>query len=156
LENEVDKLIIESQQQARYSSIQAGHFGLGFANYSHFTSPIRRYSDLVLHRILKSKSIPDDIEVVCEQISNTEREITRMVWDLEDRKYARWAKKHIGEEFDGFITENEKDVKVELTSGAVGLRLFVANYKGEKLYNKVKVSIESADFVTKTIFGKIV
>jgi ribonuclease R len=156
LENEVDKLIIESQQQARYSSIQAGHFGLGFANYSHFTSPIRRYSDLVLHRILKSKSIPDDIEVVCEQISNTEREITRMVWDLEDRKYARWAKKHLGESFDGFISENEKDVKVELTSGAVGLRLFVVNYKGEKLYNKVKVSIESADFVTKTIFGKIV
>jgi ribonuclease R len=156
LEAEVDKLIIESQQQARYGSMIAGHFGLGFTHYSHFTSPIRRYSDLVLHRLIKSKSASEDLEVICEDISNTEREITRMVWDLEDRKYARWAKKHIGEIYDGFIVENEKDVKAELTSGASGLRLYVSNYKGEKLYNKVKIAIESADYVTKVIFGKVI
>ncbi|OQR40505.1 hypothetical protein AS859_11415 [Aliarcobacter cryaerophilus] len=54
---EIDELIIQAQTQAKYSSKNLGHFGLGFSSYSHFTSPIRRYSDLVLHRILKIKEI---------------------------------------------------------------------------------------------------
>lgn len=52
---EINDLIIKSQSQAKYSSKNLGHFGLGFDSYSHFTSPIRRYSDLVLHRMLKIK-----------------------------------------------------------------------------------------------------
>ena len=50
----VDKLIIRSQQQARYDAVCTPHFALGFDRYTHFTSPIRRYSDLTLHRLLKS------------------------------------------------------------------------------------------------------
>ena len=81
LENEVDELIIQSQQQARYGSKSLGHFGLGFKDYSHFTSPIRRYADLVLHRILKTGKIPKDIDDICLDISDKEREIASLVWD---------------------------------------------------------------------------
>ena len=63
MQREVDKLIIKSLQQAIYASHNLGHFGLGFEAYSHFTSPIRRYSDLILHRILNSKNtIQEDID----------------------------------------------------------------------------------------------
>ncbi len=58
LREEIDDLIIHAQTQAKYSSKNLGHFGLGFKSYSHFTSPIRRYSDLVLHRMLKTKQTP--------------------------------------------------------------------------------------------------
>ena len=156
IEAEVDKLIIESQQQARYSSIKQNHFGLGFSNYSHFTSPIRRYSDLVLHRMLKTKKIPNDIDEVCEYISATEREITQMVWDLEERKYARWAKKHIGEMFIAKIVQNEEHPKVDFIDGMKGLRAQILNYHGEQLFSTVKVEILSSDFIDKNIIVKIV
>ncbi len=54
IREEVDKLIIQSQQKAVYEPENKGHFGLGFDRYTHFTSPIRRYSDLTLHRLLKA------------------------------------------------------------------------------------------------------
>ncbi len=91
--SEVDELIIQSQVQAHYNSVNLGHFGLGFDSYSHFTSPIRRYSDLVLHRILKTKHTPENIDDICTHISNTQRKVDQLVWDFEDRKYARWAQK---------------------------------------------------------------
>jgi ribonuclease R len=67
---EIDELIIQAQTQAKYSSKNLGHFGLGFSSYSHFTSPIRRYSDLVLHRILKTKQTPKNIDEIFILSSN--------------------------------------------------------------------------------------
>jgi len=54
IEADVDRLIIQSQKRARYSPENYGHFGLGFEKYTHFTSPIRRYSDLIVHRLIKA------------------------------------------------------------------------------------------------------
>ena len=69
LSAEIDELIIQAQTQAKYSSKNLGQFGLGFTSYSHFTSPIRRYSDLVLHRMLKTKQTPKNIDYICAHIS---------------------------------------------------------------------------------------
>ncbi|MBT3280684.1 MAG: VacB/RNase II family 3'-5' exoribonuclease [Campylobacteraceae bacterium] len=154
LSAEVDELIIKSQQQAHYSSSNGGHFGLGFESYSHFTSPIRRYSDLVLHRMLKTKSIPKDIDSICENISTQERNITSCVWDYEDRKYARWAKNNLYKEFMVKLVDIEKGI-VELIDGAYGAKATVTNYKGQKLFSKFKVKLTSSDIYTKKIIADI-
>jgi ribonuclease R len=156
LEEEVDTLIIQSQQQASYSSVQAGHFGLGFTHYSHFTSPIRRYSDLVLHRILKNKKIPKDIDDICEHISTKERQIAKLVWDLEDRIYARYASRNIDNTYEAIICDLGENPQVELTGKFAGLTANIENYKGEKLFAKVKIQITKSDIIAKKILGKLV
>ena len=155
LEQEVDELIIQSQQQASYSSIKKPHFGLGFNDYSHFTSPIRRYSDLVLHRILKSGTIPKNIEEICEDISVREREIAQLVWDYEDRKYARYLSNHIGKTYMATLIDNDTII-VKLDEVVKGARIHIDNYSGEKLFSKIKVKITHSDIVSKKITGNIV
>jgi len=156
LEKEVDKLIIKAQQQAKYSSHISNHFGLGFSHYSHFTSPIRRYADLTLHRILKTKKVPKEIDDICEKISNTEREIAKMVWDLEARKYARWAKENLNTSCKGVIVEIGDITIAELIEPIYGLKCELVNYKGERLYNKLEVVLTEVDLISKKIYGKIV
>jgi ribonuclease R len=153
LANEIDQLIIQSQQQARYSSTKLGHFGLGFDDYSHFTSPIRRYADLVLHRILKIDKLPKDIDTICEDISEKERQIALLVWDLEDRKYARWAKENIENIYNATIIDIKNGI-VKLTNGMKGARVMLINYQGEKLFTKIKIKITSSDILTKKIEGE--
>lgn len=155
LEQEVDELIIQSQQQASYSNIKKPHFGLGFEDYSHFTSPIRRYSDLVLHRILKSGKIPSNIEEICEDISIKEREIASLVWDFEDRKYARYLYNYIGKSFEGVLIDTDKMI-VKLDRPIKGARVCIENYGGEKLYAKVFVKITHSDIISKKITGNII
>jgi ribonuclease R len=155
IEKEVDKLIIKAQQQAKYSNHIGNHFGLGFSHYSHFTSPIRRYADLTLHRILKGKKIPKDIDTICENISNIEREIAKMVWDLEGRKYARWAKQNLNISCKAIIVEVGDIVMAELVEPICGLKCEIVNYKGERLYNKFEITLTQADIVSKKIYGKI-
>jgi len=155
LEQEVDELIIQSQQQASYSSIKKPHFGLGFNDYSHFTSPIRRYSDLVLHRILKSGQVPQNIEEICEDISIKEREIASLVWDFEDRKYARFLQKYIGRTFEATLIDTDNFI-VKLDSIVKGARVFVENYSGQKLFSKVEVKITNSDIISKKITGNII
>lgn len=155
LRDEVDELIIQSLTQAKYSSKNLGHFGLGFSSYSHFTSPIRRYSDLVLHRILKSKKLPKNLDDICTHISEQERKIDKLVWDFEDRKYARWAKDNIGNEIKVKIVDIEKG-KAVCYDKMVGLKVVIENYKGQKLFSKYKVKIVSSCLATKLIVATIV
>lgn len=154
LVEEINDLIIKSQSQAKYSSKNFGHFGLGFSSYSHFTSPIRRYSDLVLHRILKSKSVPENIDDICQHISETERRVDQLVWDFEDRKYSRWAANHIGDEFKAQIVDVERGI-AKFYKEMAGLRVRLDNYKGEKLFSKIKVIIKSSDIISKNIIASI-
>jgi ribonuclease R len=71
IENLLNNLIIRSFSKAKYSTEDIGHFGLGFDNYCHFTSPIRRYSDILVHRLLDGIDV-DNLESICSHISNTE------------------------------------------------------------------------------------
>ena len=154
IRDEIDDLIIHAQTQAKYSSRNLGHFGLGFKSYSHFTSPIRRYSDLVLHRMLKSKQTPKNIDEICDHISIQERKVDQLVWDYEDRKYSRWAFRNIGLEVKANITDNERGVCV--TYGQIpGAKITLDNYKGQVLFSKIRVVIKSADVITKQIVGSI-
>ena len=79
----INQLVLRAQSQAKYSQINKGHFGLGLSNYVHFTSPIRRYSDLIIHRKLNQIIINnnlnenytrEDLIKICNHISFTERQ----------------------------------------------------------------------------------
>lgn len=164
IRKDVDKLIIKSQKQAKYTPENHGHFGLGFDKYSHFTSPIRRYSDLILHRLLKSQIRSDEklknhqlenIENLCEKISELERESDKVAYDYMDRKFARWAKENIINSFTCIVTEVIKTPIAKLDDELKGARIFLMDDDVE-LFEKVKVSIVESDILTAKIIGRIV
>lgn len=107
-----NELVLRSQAQARYSLYNTGHFGLNLSYYCHFTSPIRRYADLVVHRSLvaaleldgeKSQPFEGDLAQVCEHISCTERIAMEAEREVQDRFMAHYLKAHLGEVFEGTI-----------------------------------------------------
>ncbi|WP_291953321.1 ribonuclease R family protein, partial [Campylobacter sp.] len=156
IRSEVDKLIIKAQKKAEYSSENAGHFGLGFDRYTHFTSPIRRYSDLILHRLLKAKINNDkkmfdylllNIQSLCEDLSILEREADKVTWDFIDRKFARWAKKNIGKRFKAIVTENQTSLQVKLNDEIKGARINIIDSKANLLEN-VEVEITQVDIIS--------
>lgn len=161
---EIDKLIIKSQKKAEYGAQNLGHFGLGFERYTHFTSPIRRYSDLTLHRLLKAKLRNDEkffnylllnIEATCSNLSELEREADRVAFDFMDRKFARWAKERIGQRFNAYISENQNVAVARLDDEIKGARIFLGAYC-VNLLQKVIVEITDANIATAEIFGKVV
>jgi len=159
----VDKLIIRSQKQARYDSANTAHYALGFERYTHFTSPIRRYSDLTLHRILKSiikkdtkqlEYILRNVESLVVKISELEREAMKVEWDFYDRKYTRYAAKHIGDEYEGVIEDPEIPPIAKITEGKLlGARIFLKNKSKFELFEKVNIEIDSANIGTAKIKG---
>ncbi|MBE6020984.1 MAG: RNB domain-containing ribonuclease, partial [Clostridiales bacterium] len=114
-EQVVNTVVLRAMSKAKYSEEPAGHFGLGFKYYSHFTSPIRRYPDLLIHRIIKEyiNGRWDDrtekfyMNFVPEAAKNSsEREVAaeKMERDAEKLKMAEYISAYIGEEFDGIIS----------------------------------------------------
>ena len=120
----VMEAVLRSQTQAYYGPANAGHFGLSLGSYAHFTSPIRRYSDLLVHRALVDAykleqpappgSIPPtsglsdrdraSLEQVSDAISQTERRAMEAERDTIDRYVAAWLSGRVGEVFDTRIT----------------------------------------------------
>jgi ribonuclease R len=105
---------LRSMTQAYYSAVNFGHFGLALRSYAHFTSPIRRYADLVVHRALVSVHgwgndglNPDDIDLLeqtGQQISGTERRSMMAERDTTDRYLAAYLSERLGGEFSGRIS----------------------------------------------------
>jgi ribonuclease R len=96
--------------KAIYSSDNIGHYGLAFEYYSHFTSPIRRYADVLAHRILEQnlrqewRTDKDHLEAQCKHISLQERKASES--ERESTKYYQtvFLEKHVGQVFEGFIS----------------------------------------------------
>lgn len=107
----IHSVLLRSMMQANYSPTNIGHFGLAYEEYSHFTSPIRRYPDLMLHRAIKAKvtgkkaPLPDwSLEDAGEQTSMTERRADEASRFVEQWLKCHYMQAHIGEEFDGVVT----------------------------------------------------
>lgn len=162
---EVDTLIIQSQMQARYAPDNQGHFGLGFDTYTHFTSPIRRYSDLMVHRLLKailakeseeSNYLMRNIDALCEQISVLEREADLTAKDLENRKYARWAHERIGKVCKARIVATEPAPVAILFDEIIGARIFLRDDDGLRLFGNITFEITDANIANTKIQGRFI
>ncbi len=106
-------LTLRSMSRAKYSPHNLGHFGLASEHYAHFTSPIRRYSDIIVHRLLKSALRGEDIdhsstleylEEAGEHLSAQERLADEVEWEAIDILKARYMRSRLGEVFEGVIT----------------------------------------------------
>ena len=164
IREDADKLIIKAQKRAEYSHTSSGHFGLGFETYTHFTSPIRRYSDLTLHRLLKAQLAKDDklynyllegIEATCEELNIKEREADKVAFDFMDRKFARWAEQNIGKDFICYISEISEPLIARLDDELKGARIILPNFTCP-LLSRVRVRIITSDIASAKIIGKVV
>ncbi len=107
----IHSMLLRSMMQANYSPENIGHFGLAYDEYSHFTSPIRRYPDLMLHRAIKAKvtnskqPIMDfSLDGAGTQTSDTERRAEKASRFVESWLKCHYMKDHVGEEFEGVVT----------------------------------------------------
>lgn len=173
--------LLRSLKQARYSASNAGHFGLGSTSYCHFTSPIRRYPDLMIHRILRKSDFlkakesafsEKRLQEISERCSETERRAFLAERDMEDIKKTRYLESHIGEECDGLVISVKSfglfiELIPHLVEGLVPLRNLPFDYwdtdeaetrlSGRKtgkvfsLGDKVRVRIDHVDRLKRQI-----
>jgi ribonuclease R len=179
----VHELILRAQSQALYSPVNRGHFGLALRRYAHFTSPIRRYSDLLVHRALLGPDAAGGIGRrdavgwvdLGEAISKAERRAMAAERDANDRYIAAYLSDRIGAEFEGtvngvqrfglFVTLDETGADGLLPVGALPRDYYIhdpdrhtmtgrATGRAFHLGDAMTVRLEEADAITGTLaFG---
>jgi len=126
----IESVLLRSQSLAVYSAEDAGHFGLALEHYAHFTSPIRRYPDLLVHRAIRyalSRARPSDYTYspsemagLATHCSHNERRADEAERDVDERYKCAWMEKHVGSEFDGIVSGvTSFGLFVELTESQV-------------------------------------
>ena len=126
----IESVLLRSQSLAVYSPQNSGHFGLALDAYAHFTSPIRRYPDLLVHRAIryaltKGKPTeytysPSEMTSLATHCSQNERRADEAERDVDERYKCAWMEKHVGSEFDGIVSGvTSFGLFVELTESQV-------------------------------------
>lgn len=175
-ENMIETLVTRSMSKATYTIKNIGHYGLGFTHYSHFTSPIRRYPDLITHRILfkylnnQNQNNPSEIEYQSKWCSQRELVASKAQRDSIKYKQAEFLMDKIGSVFDGIVsgisdwgmyvelveTKCEGMVRYNNLNGKWSINTnnyFISNTEGDKinLGDPIKVVVSSVDLEKKQI-----
>jgi ribonuclease R len=138
-QNMIETLALRTMQRAIYSTDNIGHYGLSFKHYTHFTSPIRRYPDLMVHRLLEQymKGKPavnkEELEAKCTHSSNMEQRATEAERTSVKYKQAEYLSDKIGQQFEGLISGVSKwGVWVELAQtkceGMISIKSFTDDF----------------------------
>lgn len=181
METIINSILLRSMQKAKYSELPVGHFGLALVDYCHFTSPIRRYPDLTIHRIIK---LAMDGEMIgktygfyenfvvesAEQSSSRERLADEAERTVDDLKKAEYMTKFIGQTFVGMVSGiNESGIFVQLENTVEGFvsmeDLPTDNYTYDeakwtmfgknntfKLGQKLKIVVQSTDLILRKVY----
>ena len=176
----INKIILRTMMKARYAPECLGHFGIASTFYCHFTSPIRRYPDLMIHRIIKASlrgekakeshlRFDEIVAKACEQSSLTEKRADEVEREVDDYKKALYMKQYLGEVFEGTVSGvQEFGIFVELDNTIEGMIKFenlpIDNYdydpktmqlEGSKhsysLGNKLQVMVVASNTHTRRI-----
>ena len=161
----LSSLLLRSMQKAEYKPINLGHFGLASKCYTHFTSPIRRYPDTTVHRLLRTylfnnklddgtiRHWEDKLVYVADHSSAKERASINCEREVEDMKMAEYMEKHIGEEFEGMISSVMSfGMFVELDNLIEGL-VSVKDMKGFFNYSEERMSLTNEKNGEKYVIG---
>lgn len=148
-------VLLKSMAKARYSENNIGHYGLASLCYTHFTSPIRRYSDLLCHRLIRSYLFKGEVDIkhqknnlikitkIAEIISKKERDAIDCEYEVEDMKTAEYMESHIGERYCATISSiTNFGMFCTLENNIEGL-IHVSNMKGYFSYNANKMIMRS-------------
>lgn len=182
----IDNLVVRTMQKATYSTKNIGHYGLGFKDYSHFTSPIRRYPDVIVHRLLAlyldterpSKTVPklEKLEGRCVHLSEREKKAQKAERDSIKYMQCVYMSDNIGKVYEGIVSsvtdfgifvtipENGCDALLKLNNIKGTWQTDMANYRIKehntqdsiRLGDKVNVVITAVDLERKSIDCSII
>lgn len=160
----VHKMVLKAMQKAVYSPINKGHFGLASMYYLHFTSPIRRYSDLVVHRILdislnrymdKKEKVRlfKELKQICIHITNTEKIAQNLEMDTKNTKICEYMTRYLGETFKAIVSGmNSSKVFVRLSNYAEAT--LITKNKEYIIGTEIEVLVISIDIYNSEIIVK--
>ena len=160
----ISNLLLRNMSKAKYSTTNIGHYALALDNYCHFTSPIRRFPDLMVHHLLnifnKDYSmnnldrIKNKLEEISEHSSYKERQANDAERDYLNLKMAKFMANHIGETFEGLIIDIEPDtVTIKLDNNIKGTIALTSEFTEAFYIDPVKKEIKSTSSKTKIKLG---
>lgn len=148
-------LTIKKFKSAIYDQTKSGHFGLGLSTYTHFTSPIRRYFDVIVHRNLAGVKYTN-IEDILDHINNREKYIEKLVECYNNLKFLSYFEENINNIWSCYIISIKSNgLVVMLDENLYEIFIFDSNSTNYKIGDKVNVKIKSIDWINLNVKAKI-